>query len=72
MPTPSPPPKPSDNSDEEAQRFIRILEQTGQLIDVAEGQDTTKLPTQITHVRYPDGRVKRIRFTSFGIQSGGT
>jgi len=56
----------SDKSDDEKRRFVATLEQTGQLVDVAEGQDTSKLPAVVTHVRYPDGRIQRIRFTGFG------
>jgi hypothetical protein len=56
----------SDKSDDEKRRFVATLEQTGQLVDVAEGQDTAKLPAAVTHVRYPDGRIQRIRFTGFG------
>jgi hypothetical protein len=56
-----------DKSDDEKRRFIASLEQTGQLVDVAEAQDTSKLPAIVTHVRYPDGRVQRIRFTGFGV-----
>lgn len=60
----SPTPKPEH--DPEARRFLESLEQTGQLADVEHGQDTTKLPANITHVRYPDGTVRRIRFTGQG------
>lgn len=63
-------PAPDQNADDKAadekQKFIRTLEQTGQLVDVVEGQDTSQLPAVVTHVRYPDGRVERIRFTGFG------
>jgi hypothetical protein len=64
MANPTPNPKPGQ--DEEARRFIEQLEQTGQLVDVSEHEDTSKLPARVTHVRYPDGRVKRIRMTSAG------
>ncbi len=63
---PSPGQSSDDKSDDEKRRFIATLEQTGQLADVAEGQDTSKLPAVVTHVRYPDGRIQRIRFTGFG------
>ena len=53
--------------DEEKQLFIQMLKQTGQLVDVNENEDTSKLPARVTHVRYPDGRVERIRFTAQGI-----
>jgi hypothetical protein len=61
MSTPTPDPK--HGQDEEAQRFVESLEKTGQLADVSENEDTAKLPARITHVRYPDGTIKRIRFT---------
>jgi hypothetical protein len=59
-------PKPERDPAEEARRFAETLEKNGQLADVSENEDTSKLPPRITHVRYPDGRVKRIRFTSSG------
>jgi hypothetical protein len=52
--------------DTEKLKFIQSLEQSGQLVDVAEHQDTSKLPANVTHVRYPDGTIKRIRITSSG------
>ena len=52
--------------DTEKSKFIQSLEQSGQLVDVAEDQDTSKLPASVTHIRYPDGTIKRIRFTSSG------
>jgi hypothetical protein len=63
---PIPTPKPERGQDEEARLFYESLEKTGQLVDVSEHQDTSKLPARVTHVRYPDGTVKRIRFTSSG------
>jgi hypothetical protein len=63
---PDPNQKPERSQDEEARLFYERLEQTGQLADVREGEDTSKLPAKITHVRYPDGTVKRIRFTASG------
>lgn len=62
----NPPPDPTHGRDEEARRFIEGLEKTGQLADVGENEDTSKLPARVTHVRYPDGTVKRIRFTGSG------
>jgi hypothetical protein len=60
----TPDPKPSQ--DQEAKLFQERLKQTGQLVDVGEHEDTSKLPARVTHVRYPDGTVKRIRFTTSG------
>jgi hypothetical protein len=59
-------PDPRRSQDEEARLFYERLEQTGQLVDVGEHDDTSKLPARVTHVRYPDGTVKRIRFTGSG------
>src|SRR5262249_20828685 len=59
----TPTPEPKRGQDEEAQRFIETLEKTGQLADVSENEDTSKLTARINHVRYPDGTIKRIRFT---------
>ncbi|AMV24431.1 hypothetical protein VT84_08540 [Gemmata sp. SH-PL17] len=66
MPTPNP--DPERTPDEEARLFYERLEQTGQLADVKEGEDTSALPARVTHVRYPDGTVKRIRFTGPGFR----
>jgi hypothetical protein len=52
--------------DKEARLFIETLEKTGQLADVDEQQDTSQLPARVTHVRYPNGTIKRIRFTGSG------
>jgi hypothetical protein len=57
-------PNPEGGQDDEARRFQETLEKTGQLVDVGEHEDTSKLPAHVTHVRYPDGTVKRIRFTT--------
>jgi allantoicase len=59
-------PKPQLEQDNQARLFIETLEKTGQLVNVDEQQDTSKLPARVTHVRYPDGTVKRIRFTGHG------
>jgi len=64
MPTRAP--NPQLRREKEARQFIETLEKTGQLADVDEHQDTSQLPARVTHVRYPDGTVKRIRFTSTG------
>jgi len=56
-------PKPQSEQDKAARLMIETLEKTGQLVDVDEHQDTSQLPARVTHVRYPDGAVKRIRFT---------
>jgi hypothetical protein len=63
---PIPAAQPQLERDKEARLFIETLEKTGQLVDVDERQDTSQLPARVTHVRYPDGTVKRIRFTGSG------
>ena len=60
----------SSESEDDKKTFLASLEQTGQLVNVSEGQDTSGLPAIVTHVRYPDGRVKRIRFTGLGAPKG--
>jgi hypothetical protein len=52
----------SEEYAKEARLFLETLEQSGQLIDVDPDTDTATLPPHITHVRYPDGTVKRIGF----------
>jgi len=64
--TPTQASKPQPQQDKEARQFIETLEKTGQLVDVDERQDTSQLPAHVTHVRYPNGTVKRIRFTGTG------
>jgi hypothetical protein len=59
-------PKPQLEQDKEARLFIETLKKTGQLVDVDQQQDMSQLPARVTHVRYPDGTVKRIRFTGPG------
>ncbi|MDY3561784.1 hypothetical protein R5W23_003212 [Gemmata sp. JC673] len=61
-----PTPEPARDRDAESRLFEERLEQNGQLVDVAADEDTSKLPATVTHVRYPDGTVKRIRFNSSG------
>jgi hypothetical protein len=60
------PSDPKPDRDQEAKLFYERLKQTGQLVDVKEHEDTSRLPARVTHVRYPDGTVKRIRFTGPG------
>jgi hypothetical protein len=62
----TPTPEPERTPDEEARLYYERLEQTGQLVGVEQDQDTSQLPTRVTHVRYPDGTVRRIRFTGPG------
>jgi hypothetical protein len=50
--------------DAEAQRFYERLQQTGQLVDVDDKTDLSRLPPHVTHIRHPDGRIERIGFSS--------
>jgi len=59
-------PKPQLQRSKEEQLFIETLEKTGQVVDVDEQQDTSQLPARVIHVRYPNGTIKRIRFTGSG------
>jgi hypothetical protein len=61
--TPHEEPK-STEQDEDARLFYDRLEQVGQLVNVEANTDVSALPARVTHVRYPDGTVKRIRFTT--------
>lgn len=53
-----------DIPDEEARLFYERLEQTGRLVDVDANTDLSSLPPHVTHVRYPDGTVERIGFST--------
>jgi hypothetical protein len=57
-------PPPADSAGE-ARRFHERLEQTGQLVNVDENTDLSKLPPGVTHVRRPDGSVQRVGFSLF-------
>ena len=50
--------------DEHARLFYERLEQRGQLIDVDANTDLATLSPRVTHVRYPDGRIERIGFST--------
>jgi hypothetical protein len=50
--------------DAESRAYYRMLEQTGQLLDVASDADLAALPPRVTHVRRPDGTVERIGFSA--------
>jgi hypothetical protein len=63
---PIPPHSPQHGQDEEARKFYETLKANDQVRDVGEQEDTSQLPKHVTHVRYPDGTIKRIRFTSPG------
>jgi hypothetical protein len=72
-----PPPSPQSSRDAttaaeqaEAAQFYKQLEENGQLVDVDDNTDVSALPAKVTHVHYPDGTVKRIRFTASLYQKG--
>jgi hypothetical protein len=56
--------KPTSAAQDEARLFHERLEQVGQLVNVGDNTDVSALPAHVTHIRYPDGVVKRIRFTT--------
>jgi hypothetical protein len=60
----APPDEPSSSAQDEARLFYERLEQTGQLVSVDANTNLSALPAHVTHVRYPDGTVKRIRFNN--------
>jgi hypothetical protein len=47
----------------EREQYYRHLEERGALRDVGEGTDLSSLPSAVTHVRYPDGRVERLGYS---------
>jgi hypothetical protein len=55
-------PPPESHEDEERRRYYDHLEERGALVDVDEKTDLSDLPPEVTHVRYPDGRVRRIGY----------
>lgn len=63
--------KPADSADEsfaeqypeETKLFYEQLKQSGQLIDIDESAALNELPPNVTHVRYPDGVVKRVGYS---------
>ena len=54
----------STAQNEDARLFYERLEQVGQLVNVEANTDVSALPAHVTHARYPDGTVKRIRFAT--------
>lgn len=55
---------PLAKDEQEAQLYYERLEQTGQLVDVDDSTSVDALPAHVTHVRYPDGTVERISFST--------
>ena len=57
-------PSHADGSAEtEREQYYRNLEERGALKDVDEHTDLSSLPSAVTHVRYPDGRVERLGYS---------
>jgi hypothetical protein len=54
--------KPAPVEDEESRLFYERLCQSGQLVEVQGPEDALRLQSdpKVTHVRYPDGTVRRI------------
>ncbi len=44
-------------------RYYQDLRERGELVDVDERTDLTQLPPHVTHVRLPDGRIRRIGYS---------
>ena len=51
------------SAEDERQQYYRHLEERGALKDVDEATDLSSLPSTVTHVRYPDGRVERLGYS---------
>jgi predicted HAD superfamily phosphohydrolase YqeG len=63
-PAPSPSVEQLPPDDSEGRAYYRMLEQTGQLLDVASDTDLAALPPRVTHVRWPNGTVERVGFSA--------
>ena len=61
--TPDPPsPSPAAQSSETA-RYHQHLQERGALVDVDDTTDLAKLPPNITHVRLPNGQIRRLGYS---------
>lgn len=49
--------------DAEREQYHRHLEERGALQDVDDDTDLESLPSSVTHVRHPDGRVERLGYS---------
>ena len=56
---------PGEGGSPEADReqYYRRLEERGVLKDVDDDTDLASLPSTVTHVRHPDGRVERLGYS---------
>jgi hypothetical protein len=55
-------PKTEADLDDKTKRYHETLRQTGKLVDVDESTDLSRLPSHVTHIRWPDGRIERLQF----------
>ena len=53
----------SADADAEREQYYRHLEERGALKDVDDDTDLSSLPSTVTHVRHPDGRVERLGYS---------
>lgn len=51
------------SADAEREQYYRHLEERGALEDVDDDTDLAALPSSVTHVRHPDGRVERLGYS---------
>jgi len=54
---------PMSDEDAEAQIYYERLEQAGQLADVSSDAEIRGLSPRVTHVRLPDGSIRRIGYS---------
>jgi hypothetical protein len=58
----APLPPSGGSAEDERAVYYRHLEERGELQDIDEETDLESLPSKVTHVRYPDGRVERVAY----------
>jgi hypothetical protein len=54
---------PGGSAEDEREQYYRHLEERGALKDVDDDTDLSSLPSTVTHVRHPDGRVERLGYS---------
>lgn len=59
----APVPSTPDNRAQPSTRYYQHLEQRGALKDVDDATDLATLSPEVTHVRYPDGRIRRVGYS---------
>lgn len=47
--------------DEGTKRYYEGLRLQGKLVDVDESTDLYRLPSHVTHIRWPDGRIEHLQ-----------